>query len=118
MKYRIKPSLRVFDLRKSNGTVVIGKNLPLSVTIEDASNQFVEMLKLLNGELHVENIAQRERIDATTARGYFERALQEAERRGVTPREVAEPLALRRFALVQQAAAHPSVRGAECCPPP
>lgn len=37
--------------------------------------------------------------------------LQEAERRGVTPREVAEPLALRRFALVQQAAAHPSVRG-------
>ena len=63
MKYRIKPSLRVFDLRKSNGTVVIGKNLPLSVTIEDASNQFVEMLKLLNGELHVENIAEELQLE-------------------------------------------------------
>lgn len=57
--YKLKESLRIFDLRKFDGNIYIGINLPTAITIEKPTHAFVKMLHLLNGKNSINTISKQ-----------------------------------------------------------
>ena len=66
MNARLKPALRVFDLRNHGNRIQIGFRAPLAVTVEEPSEELVKLLYLLDGKhtnAEIANLINREEHD-------------------------------------------------------
>lgn len=63
MYFKLKPSLRIYDFFDIDKTIRIGSNVPISISLELTDKNFLEVLKLLDGNNSVYDISKILNID-------------------------------------------------------